>query len=781
MREIESIEEFDNLLRATAANNQVLVVDFFATWCGPCMMIAPHYEALSHKFYNSDVIFVKVNADSGEEISEREMVSALPTFKIFKNGICLHTIAGAQIDAVKEAVLDAYYDDSVKEFLSGGWDSSKRIARSKLLNVITQAVIKLADNKPFALKLSDPDFENYFLITPGCMQILFNVGFQEETDSLVLPATADRRGIDRLIRQLRGPPPLPVKTDRYPFLSQLENYRRRVALCANPDYQKKALKDIPLDKLIQEAAETNNISPESVKPYQLLRALLRWFNEEFFEWFDNCVCDECGSTMKVQSVAPTATEWTEGMAYTVEVYSCPTSASHSQHRFPRFNHPLKLMQTRKGRCGEWATCFLFILASLKKNTVAGEKGEGGEGKEMEDAWFPGVRLVFDQTDHVFVEVWLTDLEDSDSERITIGSKGRWVHADPCEELLDLPLVYELGWKKELSYMFALSVPPPMDNASLRHQAVDVTDVVWKYTTDFPGVIRRRSSVSEVVLAQYLAQVHHESAQVIPGRLKPPFGLKVAVQELAIMCKPPKSSRDSLQGRKSGAESWRRTRGEISDSQDAWQGSNYLIKPTPSELKQKCIYLRYSSSLDAYARPYHKEVESNEEEVPSRAPNYLTEIFSQGWQSMAMRYKNIFRKVEKDWKMVYIARKQGSESYKEGVIEWVIDLTGTDCCVKDVTLFATMAVFEDRSKVAIEVTDDKEKSKKLTPGSPPLASCPDFAGAKTIRLSARLYNESDNDDPLVWQKAQLFRQKSTDHETWPLEFRVTLKRKEKSDI
>lgn len=79
---------------------------------------------------------------------------------------------------MKEAVLDAYYDDSVKEFLSGGWDSSKRIARSRLLNVLTQAVIKLGDNEPFVVKLSDPDFENYFLIIPGCMQFLFNVGFQ---------------------------------------------------------------------------------------------------------------------------------------------------------------------------------------------------------------------------------------------------------------------------------------------------------------------------------------------------------------------------------------------------------------------------------------------------------------------------------------------------------------------------------------------------------------------------------------------------------------------------
>ncbi|VDO13381.1 unnamed protein product, partial [Rodentolepis nana] len=546
MREIDSIEEFENLLRATAANDQVLVVDFFATWCRPCMLVAPLYEELSHKFYSSDVIFVKVNADSGQEISHREMVSALPTFKVFKKGSCHHTITGAHIDSLEEAVLDAYFDDSVKEFLSGGLDSSKRMARSKLLNIVTQAALKIGDKKPFELKLSDPVFENYFLIIPGCMQYLFNMGFQEKTDSLVLPASANLRQMDRLIRQLRGFRKPPIKPDRYPFISRLENYRRQVALCANPDYQKKALNDIPLDKLLREAAETNDVSPENVKPHQLLRAFLRWFKEDFFDWFDNCVCDECGSTMKAQSAAPTATESKEGMAYTVEVYSCPNSASHPQQRFPRFNDPLKLMQTRKGRCGEWATCFCFILASLKKDTTCVRKGDGLHGEKMEDAWFQGVRLVFDQTDHVFVEVWLTDLEGSDSGRTTVGSKGRWVHVDPCEQLVDAPLVYELGWKKELSYIFALSVPPPMDNANLRYQAVDVTDVVWKYTADFSGVVRRRRLISEVVLAQYLAQVHNESAQVIPARFKPPFGLKVMVQELAIMCKPLNPSQDSFQ-------------------------------------------------------------------------------------------------------------------------------------------------------------------------------------------------------------------------------------------
>lgn len=59
--------------------------------------------------------------------------------------------------------------------------------------------------------------------------------------------------------------------------------------------------------------------------------------------------------------------------------------------------------------------------------------------------------------------------------------------DPCEGLIDVPLVYEQGWKKKLSYMFAFTVPPPIDDSLLRYEAVDVTDIVWKYSTDFKGV------------------------------------------------------------------------------------------------------------------------------------------------------------------------------------------------------------------------------------------------------------------------------------------------------
>ena len=125
-------------------------------------------------------------------------------------------------------------------------------------------------------------------------------------------------------------------------------------------------------------------------------------------------------------------------------------------------------------------------------------------------------------------------------------------------------------------------------------------------------------------------------------------------------------------------------------------------------------------------------------------------------------------------MVYLARKEGCHSYEDGVIEWLIDLSNTKHSVKTVTLFATMAVFEERSKVTLEVTTDTSKSRSLTLGSAPLSACADFEGAKQLRLTARLWNELENNDSNVWQKAQIFRQKETDNETWPLELKVTLK-------
>ena len=58
--------------------NKKVIIDFYADWCGPCKRIAPEFEKLAEKY--TDVVFLKVNVDNSEKLSEFYSVSALPTF-----------------------------------------------------------------------------------------------------------------------------------------------------------------------------------------------------------------------------------------------------------------------------------------------------------------------------------------------------------------------------------------------------------------------------------------------------------------------------------------------------------------------------------------------------------------------------------------------------------------------------------------------------------------------------------------------------------------------------
>lgn len=80
MIEIKSQEEFDNLIKT---NNNV-IADFWATWCGPCKMIAPMIERLSEELPN--VTFAKINIDEVLDIPEKYNVRGIPTLIKFKDG-----------------------------------------------------------------------------------------------------------------------------------------------------------------------------------------------------------------------------------------------------------------------------------------------------------------------------------------------------------------------------------------------------------------------------------------------------------------------------------------------------------------------------------------------------------------------------------------------------------------------------------------------------------------------------------------------------------------------
>lgn len=74
-------------------DNNVLIVDFWADWCGPCLKVAPILDEISSEY---NVTIAKVHVDENPETSSKYKVSSIPTIMVFEKGIPVKKIVGAQ-------------------------------------------------------------------------------------------------------------------------------------------------------------------------------------------------------------------------------------------------------------------------------------------------------------------------------------------------------------------------------------------------------------------------------------------------------------------------------------------------------------------------------------------------------------------------------------------------------------------------------------------------------------------------------------------------------------
>lgn len=88
---------------STAIAQGIVVVDFFATRCGPCQMIAPYLDEMSEKL-TWKVSFYKVDVDQEQAIAAAQWIRAMPTMKIFKDGQEAKTIVGADLKSLRTAL-----------------------------------------------------------------------------------------------------------------------------------------------------------------------------------------------------------------------------------------------------------------------------------------------------------------------------------------------------------------------------------------------------------------------------------------------------------------------------------------------------------------------------------------------------------------------------------------------------------------------------------------------------------------------------------------------------
>ena len=85
-----------------------VLVDFWATWCGPCKMVAPIFDEVS-KAYVGKVTFAKMDVDSNQATPARFGIRGIPTLILFKNG----TVAAQKVGALSKSQLIAFIDSNI--------------------------------------------------------------------------------------------------------------------------------------------------------------------------------------------------------------------------------------------------------------------------------------------------------------------------------------------------------------------------------------------------------------------------------------------------------------------------------------------------------------------------------------------------------------------------------------------------------------------------------------------------------------------------------------------
>ncbi|XP_072952251.1 peptide-N(4)-(N-acetyl-beta-glucosaminyl)asparagine amidase [Typha angustifolia] len=302
------------------------------------------------------------------------------------------------------------------------------------------------------------------------------------------------------------------------FKRRVEPYVKQVYLYEDATRQESARKSVPIDEIEEKAlvslAKEGNINPSKAEEdYAFLLQLLFWFKHSF-RWVNSPPCDYCGKeTMNIGMGIAVPSEIEFGGSR-VELYRCKFCSCVT--RFPRYNDPLKLLETKRGRCGEWANCFTLYCRAF------GYKA----------------RLIMDFTDHVWTECFSV-------------LSGRWMHLDPCEGVYDNPLLYEEGWNKKLNYIIAIAKD-------------GVYDVTRRYTRKWPEVLSRRTMATESVVSAILSSITKtcRSGYSSESLTLLEYCDKKEAEELETAVYSKADASISLPGRQSGAVEWRKARSEF---------------------------------------------------------------------------------------------------------------------------------------------------------------------------------------------------------------------------
>ncbi|KAJ8020029.1 Peptide-N(4)-(N-acetyl-beta-glucosaminyl)asparagine amidase [Holothuria leucospilota] len=546
-----------------------------------------------------------------------------------------------------------------------------------LLKYLNNIILFPSETKYRSVRLGNKVFQSKVLPVLGGIECLFAAGFQENDEYLSLPFDRSLVSLNYLQKELAGERlklisrqvcmVTTAQTSELGFHQKLRSSADHVYHYEDPQLQQKARSVIPSEELKRKASQrlssinqgNTDDHPLDVRDFLLLE-LLKWFKNRFFKWTDSPRCDMCGGgTRSIGMVEPTAEErrWEAGR---VEGYTC--TQCNRNVRFPRYNHPGKLLETRTGRCGEWANCFTLCCRAM-----------GFEARHAVD-W----------TDHVWTEVFS-------------GSQQRWFHCDPCENVCDRPLLYEHGWGKKLSYVIAFS-----------HE--EVVDVTWRYTNHPQDVISRRTECREEWLMDVIAHLNKEKRQRLSAERVKVLEERLP-KELAEFLTVKKVQEGEGQGRQSGSLAWRLNRGETTSGQaQAAETENYTFEPVQEEENTKLFHVRYCCASDTYIRVSNQNssMEGWESCVFKQQNIFRKEEFDwnmvylareEGTPRSFISWK--FDCSKTDLKINHVTVKACSTTFQSGNIVWSLSDGEKSVRLSDGTNFEDFTDFRGSTKLILE--------------------------------------------------------------------------------
>lgn len=171
----------------SASGSKLVVVDFTATWCGPCQMIAPVFEQLATKYPRA--VFLKVDVDKCQETAAAQGVSAMPTFIFYRNKAKVDRLQGANPSSLESKIQLLYGagdgDDEEEDGVVGHMDLSPFITKGQC------ECLNEADDHPFTNCLNN---SQTYLESDCDEQLIISVAFNQaiKLHSLKIKAPSDK-------------------------------------------------------------------------------------------------------------------------------------------------------------------------------------------------------------------------------------------------------------------------------------------------------------------------------------------------------------------------------------------------------------------------------------------------------------------------------------------------------------------------------------------------------------------------------------------------------------